>query len=88
MYVQNITLPETNSNIAPENGWLEYDLSPFRMAYSQGQSCQFQRVYPGLVHLELWHLPPCPTTSEPHPNDCKVPPHEVEFDLNKHVMLF
>ena len=45
-------------------------------------------VHAGLVHLELWHLPPCPTTSEPHLGDCKVPPHEVEFDLNKHVRFF
>ena len=35
------TLPETN--IAPENGWLEYWF-PFGMAYFQGL-CLFQGVY-------------------------------------------
>ena len=33
----NFTLPETNSEFTPENGWLE-DYFPFGMAYFQ-ESC-------------------------------------------------
>ena len=38
-----VTLPETNSNFAPENGWLEYDrLSYWVSAYFQGQAVSFR----------------------------------------------
>ena len=35
----SVTLPETN--IAPENGWLEYSF-PFGMAYFQGRTVSFR----------------------------------------------
>ena len=53
------------------------------LARLPGRSNLKGKVLPGLVHLELWHLPPCPTTSEPHLSDCRVPPHEAESDLKK-----
>ena len=36
--MERYTLPETN--IAPENGWLEYSF-PFGMAYFQGRTVSF-----------------------------------------------
>ena len=47
---EKITLPETN--VAPENGWLEYDRFLFGMAYSQVQTVGFRErtknIYPAL----------------------------------------
>ena len=31
--MQTLTLPETNSYLAPENWWFEHDPFPFGMAY-------------------------------------------------------
>ena len=49
------TLPETN--IAPENGWLEYKF-PFGMAYFQGL-CSFQGGYRLLPSISLNHSSAC-----------------------------
>ena len=48
------TLPETNSLLAPTNGWLEYDF-PIREAYFQGRTVSFrdssynQKKHPGVA---------------------------------------
>ena len=36
-----LTLPETNSEFTPENGWLEYQF-PFGMAFFQGRTVSFR----------------------------------------------
>jgi len=35
-------IPETNSELAPENGWLEDDSFPFGMAYFLGRAVSFR----------------------------------------------
>ena len=35
-------LTETNSEFAPENGWLEYGLFPFRKAHFEGRAVSFR----------------------------------------------
>ncbi len=41
IYAWNTTLPETNSEFTPENGWLEDEIS-FWDASCSGANCQFQ----------------------------------------------
>ena len=51
------TLPETN--IAPENGWLEYSL-PFRMAYFQVPTVSFRECETPFL-FRMWHTLWCNT---------------------------
>ena len=36
---EKMTLPETNSKFAPENGWLDYWVSFWDLAHFQGRTC-------------------------------------------------
>ena len=52
-----VTLPETNSEFTPENGWLEYQF-PFGMAYFQGRTVSFLEgtVCFSLKSIESWRI--------------------------------
>ena len=42
--MRSFTLPETNSQFAPENGWLEYDSFLLGFGLFSGANCSFQGV--------------------------------------------
>ena len=48
-----LTLPETNSQFAPENGWVGRRSFPFGMAYFQGRTVSFREG----KSIKEFHLP-------------------------------
>ena len=50
-------LPETNSEFAPGNGWLEYNF-PFGMAYFQGRTVSFREcnAFEKVKIIKLWRF--------------------------------
>ena len=59
--IEGFTLPETNSEFTPENGWLEYDCFLLGMAYFQVRAVSFRECTRILLLLNHWLPPALPT---------------------------